>query len=711
LPISFLNPGLLFGAAAAAVPLILHLLRNRRVRRVPFGDLRFLREVEVRRSRTSGLRRWLLLLLRMLAILLLVTAAARPRLGGLAPAAGERVSLLVILDASASMQTSDREGRTRFDEALDAAEALSDGLPGGSEVQWLRAGPGAEPVFGGWLPAAAAGDEAPQGLAPGDGVFDLVTALQKTVDVIRDAARPPLVVLVSDFQALDVDDERLEPSARRLNEMGVLRIEALPVGAETPNGAVLDVALPVRTVLEGETIRLHARVRPVRSEQVVRLELDGGVVGEAVAAAEEGETTSVTFAVTAPAAGFHAGRVFMGRDRSPADDQRAFVLEVRSRMSVMMVHGEGRDGWRYAAHALAPGFDRGGSDDEPTDLVAVGGDGWSGGDLQDHDVLMLVDPDPLGRERLADLRAWVERGGGCWIVAGDPARGAYLSEHLLPALMPGAGLGRFRLRGESGTERLDLPTPVHPLLEGLPDDALATLREAEWSRAWSVESGDLDVAAALEGGDPLLVTSRLGEGRILLMASGFDRGTSTLADNAMFPPLVHRAAVWLGAGGNGGRVLEAGRPLSLSVSTTEGPDLSGDLVLEFLPADSSEPERRERATLVWNGGRPRATGPAEPGAGVWLLTGGNAVLGAAVTVVPAAESDAAPAGPERLNTLFGVGVLDVDHHLDAGSAGELGALLAGRDLTTWLFLAAALVLLMETRIARGDRPRRDVART
>ena len=39
MPLSFLNPGLLFGAAAAAVPLLLHLLQRRRVRATTHEDV------------------------------------------------------------------------------------------------------------------------------------------------------------------------------------------------------------------------------------------------------------------------------------------------------------------------------------------------------------------------------------------------------------------------------------------------------------------------------------------------------------------------------------------------------------------------------------------------------------------------------------------------------------------------------------------------
>ena len=146
MPLTFLNPALLFGAAAAAVPLLLHLLQRRRVREIAFSDLRFLEEVKARRSRALGVRRWLLLLLRMLAILLVVAAAARPQLGGRDAAAAAPEALLVVLDASASMRT-EQDRDTRFDAALAAATDAVTALPPGGVVQVVLAGPRPRAVF------------------------------------------------------------------------------------------------------------------------------------------------------------------------------------------------------------------------------------------------------------------------------------------------------------------------------------------------------------------------------------------------------------------------------------------------------------------------------------------------------------------------------------------------------------------------------------
>ncbi|MFQ3672649.1 MAG: BatA domain-containing protein, partial [Aggregatilineales bacterium] len=71
------------------------------------------------------LRRHLLLLLQLLALALLVVALARPALPGSTPSLGR---VVVLLDASASMQTVEADGQTRWALALEQARQLVDEL-------------------------------------------------------------------------------------------------------------------------------------------------------------------------------------------------------------------------------------------------------------------------------------------------------------------------------------------------------------------------------------------------------------------------------------------------------------------------------------------------------------------------------------------------------------------------------------------------------
>src|SRR5215467_13131377 len=76
--VSFLAPLYLLLGAGVAVPLLIHLLRRRIGARVEFPAARYLARAEREHSRTLRIRNLLLMLLRVLALLAIVIAAARP---------------------------------------------------------------------------------------------------------------------------------------------------------------------------------------------------------------------------------------------------------------------------------------------------------------------------------------------------------------------------------------------------------------------------------------------------------------------------------------------------------------------------------------------------------------------------------------------------------------------------------------------------------
>ncbi len=89
---AFLNVFMLFGAAALAVPIIIHILNRKSAKKVMWGAMRFLRDSLVNRRRKILLEEILLLVARCLLIALLVLAVARPFI-----APGSQFSWLILL--------------------------------------------------------------------------------------------------------------------------------------------------------------------------------------------------------------------------------------------------------------------------------------------------------------------------------------------------------------------------------------------------------------------------------------------------------------------------------------------------------------------------------------------------------------------------------------------------------------------------------------
>jgi hypothetical protein len=191
---AFLAPFMLAFAALAGVPLLVHLLRRRVGRTYDFPAVRYLARMEQEHSRERKLRHRLLLLLRILAVIALALAAARPiaRLAGLGHAP---VSIAVVIDNSMSSGAAP-DGRVVLDDMRAAARALLDDLTPDDRA-WLVTADGR--VIGGSL---AALNDALTALKPLGGRGDLLTATRRGITLSRSGApRSPVVAVVSDGQA------------------------------------------------------------------------------------------------------------------------------------------------------------------------------------------------------------------------------------------------------------------------------------------------------------------------------------------------------------------------------------------------------------------------------------------------------------------------------------------------------------------------------
>src|SRR3954462_3822982 len=96
---SFLYPAFLIGGIAIALPIVLHLLRRHVAPEVPFTAVRLLKRSQLERDDRRRLRELFLLIARVVALLLLAAAFARPYLLSATPGG----VLIVAVDRSYSM--------------------------------------------------------------------------------------------------------------------------------------------------------------------------------------------------------------------------------------------------------------------------------------------------------------------------------------------------------------------------------------------------------------------------------------------------------------------------------------------------------------------------------------------------------------------------------------------------------------------------------
>jgi hypothetical protein len=243
--ISFLHPWFLFGLAAAAIPIILHLIARRRPPTVVFPAIQYLVDTTRQHHRRLKLQNLLLLLLRTALIVALVLAAAGPSVP-IAGAPGHVPSALVtILDNSASSGAV-LDGVPVVNGLRDAARAvLAKATP--DDALWVILADGIA-RRGDRTTLTALVEEA----EPSDIRLDLGDALAVADDILTTDSRPGEIVLVSDLQVSAVSDAEplaplvvARPEGAPPQNAGIARLDAgpqpwLPEGGRVTLGLVGD---------------------------------------------------------------------------------------------------------------------------------------------------------------------------------------------------------------------------------------------------------------------------------------------------------------------------------------------------------------------------------------------------------------------------------------------------------------------------------------
>ncbi len=310
----FLAPALLGLGALAAVPLLVHLLRRRVGRTVDFPAVRYLARMEREHSRELKLRHRLLLILRILAVIVIALAAARP-FAQLAGVGHSPVAVAIVLDNSMSSGAVS-DGQSSLDGLREEARSLLESLSPDDRA-WIITADGR--VFGG--PAAELRGAVDELKALG-GRGDLAASVRRAVALSRGGApRTPVVALLSDGQA-----NAFGASTDSVVDVGNVPVIALLKPRQIRNRAVIiATANPLRWTPTGSVD--FAVASPDSASW--RITLDGRTVARgAVAPGTINDPALISHKLSSSAVGWMRGSVEIDADELRGDDVRWFALRV-----------------------------------------------------------------------------------------------------------------------------------------------------------------------------------------------------------------------------------------------------------------------------------------------------------------------------------------------------------------------------------------------
>jgi hypothetical protein len=532
----FLAPWFLGGLVALGVPVFVHLLRKHISVPRPVSSLMFFEHGKQSSTRHRRLRYLALFALRLALVLLVALAFANPFVRRASTSANGRL-LLIVLDNSLSMRAGTGID-TRFADAKRQALALLAARPHDERAQIVALG-GQVELLTQPITDDAQLRAALEGIEAGDGRSNF-GELGRSVRALTERWRGPIDLhLFSDMQHSAVPanfGDMVFPSQVKLtlhNAAG----EAAP-----PNWTVESVNAPAHVAdpKDPKQSRVEAVVAGFNTPAAtknVSLVINGKVVATQRVDVPANGRTQLTFSLLNVAYGFNRCEVRIeGGDVFPADDATVFSVRRSDPERVLFVHAnlDTRSPVYFGAALEAAA---------QSSYVLQSVTAEQATDLDPSKFAFVVLSDVLALPSIFEhaLDAYVARGGNVLIALGTSA--AHRTR--VPVWNGETQEARdYERNGSSAAVgQVDFSHPA--LIQDQPGRDNGGWGEVKIDYAATVEPGNARVAARLADGTPMLLDKQIGEGHVLLLASGLDNLTNDLPLHPVFVAFVDRAARYL----------------------------------------------------------------------------------------------------------------------------------------------------------------------
>ena len=525
----FASASMLLWAGAAAIPLIIHLLTRRRQQKRPWAAMELLRQVVEEESKRVRFEQLLLLILRCLILLTLAIALAAPFLSGhpssIASKNSNETTLWIVgIDTSYSMGYRSDNDTTRLRKAKDiVAELLKDAQPGDSFALIELSSPSRaiirRPTYNRDKMIAQVRELQCVDLPAN--TFSAIAAINGILDDSESIADTSQIVIVSDFGTDSWSlDEGQKPTLLgeldRLNERTPCQYVTVASGP-SQNVAITYLKTDRQACLVNQPTNISVGIQcfgyPKSIPVKVELLVDDQLIDTQELDLVAGPANTVAFSFTPKNLGQHAITARIPSDRLIADNDRSWVIDVRSQYRILCLE-ETPDDTRLIRYSLAPpqAFSEENSNLFVPSSVRPGKLGEiTTLDLSRWDAVVINDIGYIDQRIVSQLKKYVDRGGNLVVYFGSKTKAGSWNRLLDENDLLGFRLVEPSDEEEWAVDPLDYKSPIAKPFEGFPDSGLLT---TPIFRHWTIEqlSSNAKLDLGIVNSGPLLLRHKVGAG-------------------------------------------------------------------------------------------------------------------------------------------------------------------------------------------------------
>ena len=544
----FLHGALLWGMGLVFLPILIHLLRRRLVRRYRLPTFEFLLRTQRRITNRSRLRNWILLFLRVCAIGMAIFLASRPLLateGGVSSGGWFPVHTVAVVDNSASMAFSTSNG-SRFDVAKRALRRMIEDMSDSDRMSIATTVGGAA---GAPLKELNRKDAlaALEGVRQTDGKGAPARLVQHALENASPRAGRRNIVVFSDFAQSDWESFQIR-NLKEWNPHVHMQFVRVAPEAGVEDVSLRDVKMKPWPPKAGFSFTIGARIfnrgNKKKSKVPVQLYVGEELQETAEVDLEPNGAGPVSFRVNAPQKGVLYGRIQLPKDNLSTTNQFYFAAGIGKRLRALVIDGDPKRGLQdsetfFLVNALSAA-PLGGESPVLTRVVAsyeLNNVEWD-----DYDYVIACNVGRWPEQGRRGLRDFVEKGGGLLWATGELSSEKTSGLDWLPATQgsPATLRPSQSLKIAQGEEE----HPAFSLLGANGGRFFSSLRLARMTPLEPARGGR--ALLELPDGTPVLVLGSVGSGQVMMWGSTCDRDWTDLAVRPVFVPFIRGVSDFLG---------------------------------------------------------------------------------------------------------------------------------------------------------------------
>ena len=569
----FLNPAVLFGLLAASIPVLIHLLNLRKLKRIEFSTLAFLKELQKNKIRKIKLKQWLLLVLRVLIILFLVTAFARPTLKGVAiggTTSAAKTTAVFILDNTSSMSVVDSKG-SYLNQAKATIKQILRLMQDGDEVALILTGdPNNNDVkttsnlgkFQKQVDAVKISDVS--GLL-NNAIVKAAKVLSKSNNFNKE------IYLLTDFQAGRLADQNSQSDLGEILNDRVRLYSFNYSGKKVFNIGIDDIKLNTQIFEKDKPLDFNVTVTNYSDQSVNNLVVSLFIEGERSAqqsvSLNPGESKILTLQAPVKQTGYVDGYAEIEDDEILQDDRRFISFYIPKEIPVIIFTDNPGDS-RFVDLALSAAG-RG-----QTLLVTEKNlSQLNSTNLSQYDVVIIIGSESISNYDL--LNSYLNSGGKVLLMPGSKSTIQNFGN-----ITKGLGIpSPTVVVGKEGStinpvnfDKVDFNHPVFQDIFSSKEKKNVESPEIYYHFKVSTEGKGANVIS-LTDGSSFLSEYKTGKGKIFLFNTAPVLSWSNFPLKNLFAPLITKSIFYLSSKDNSSNQLIAGNPVEINLQNNSSPQL------------------------------------------------------------------------------------------------------------------------------------------